>query len=199
MSDREDVSFPDAKVSKSSVLSYKKSTFSLFCTSWCNIEIIQYAFKCEIEKSLNILCKAAVHWYPHDHLSQSTQHNRLWSVFIRDPNKAISHHAATGVVITESIRDVQTPQIPFLWETYWKRQKTNGSFGSSDSWRCTFLHLPQITWKTLRLWCANKPKANVLFWYFWPVDWHFAPEWLINILLRDYNIYGLSTNWIDCL
>lgn len=84
----------------------------------------------------------------------------LWPVFIRGPNKAISHCEATVVVITESIRDVQTPQIPFLWETYWKGQKTNGYFGSSDSWRSTFIHLPLITQRTLRLWCGKKPKSN---------------------------------------
>lgn len=90
--------------------------------------------------------------------AQNTQDNSLWSVFIRDSNKAISDCAATVVVITESIRDVQTAPTPFLWETYRKGQKINGWFGTSDSWRCTFLHLPQITRRTLRLWCGNKPK-----------------------------------------
>ncbi len=75
------------------------------------------------------LCKAAIHCYPHDRLSQRTQHSSLQPVFIRAPNKAVSLCEAAVVVITESIRDVQTPQIPFLWETHWKGQKTNGYFG----------------------------------------------------------------------
>lgn len=95
-----------------------------------NVEVILHSFKCQIEKVLNAqgFCALIPTWSP----QPSTQPS-VCPVFIRDPNKAISHCAAKVAVITESIRDVQTPQIPFSWETYWKGQKTNRQFGTSDS------------------------------------------------------------------
>lgn len=130
--------------------------------SKCDIEITQLSNARLKNGSVHPVSLSYAEVYIDTHkITSAKTHTSLYPVFIRDPNKAIRHCEATAAVITESIRDVQTPQIPFLWESYWKGQKTNGYFGSSDSWRCTFIHLPQITQRRLQLWCANKPKSNI--------------------------------------